>query len=205
MMPATEEQMRLALTTSLAALVAIAAAPALAQNAPAPSPTPTRAEAWAAYGTPGPEHAVLARRVGSWDVAVRSWSAPGATPRESAGRSEWQALLGGRYFEERFEVSSASGTYRAVGVAGFDKIRKRYVSTWIDDSGTAILHSEGSADPTGEVLTFTSDSPDPVAGTIGTIRTVETEVDERTWTMEAYRTDADGREYRSAVFTYRRR
>lgn len=44
-----------------------------------------------------------------------------------------------------------------------------------------------------------------VGGTIGTVRTVETEVDERTWTMEAYRTDADGREYRSAVFTYRRR
>jgi hypothetical protein len=198
--------MRLGTSTSLATLLAVlVAAPLLAQEPPATARTPTKAEAWAAYGSPGPEHAVLARRVGSWEVTVRSWPAPDAPPRESKGRSEWQALLGGLFFEERFEISSPAGTYTARGIAGFDKIRKRYVATWIDDSGTAILHSEGSADASGKVLTFASDSPDPVSGTMRTIRTVETEVDAGTWTMEAYRADATGQEFRSAVFTYRRR
>jgi hypothetical protein len=192
-------------TLVLTAFVILTASPALAQPTPAPTVPDTTEAARAAYGSPGPEHAVLARRVGSWEVTVRSWSAPGATPRESKGTSQWRALLGGRFFEERFEIPSPDGGYSAIGVAGFDKIRKRYVSTWIDDSGTAILHSIGGADPTGRVLTFASDYPDPVHGAVTTIRTVETEVDERTWTMEAYRPDAAGKEYRSAVFTYRRR
>ncbi|HNX50284.1 MAG TPA: DUF1579 family protein [Thermoanaerobaculaceae bacterium] len=178
---------------------------ASAQQQPAQTPTPTAAEAWAAYGTPGPEHAVLARRVGSWDVTVRAWSAPDASPRESKGRSEWQPLLGGRFFEERFEVTRPNGRYEARGLAGFDKIRKQYVSTWIDGGGTSILRSVGTADPTGKILTFSSESPDPVHGTVGTIRTVETEVDATTWTMEAFRPDQAGHEYRSAVFTYHRR
>lgn len=178
---------------------------ASAQQQPAQAPTPTAAEAWAAYGTPGPEHAVLARRVGSWDVAVRTWSAPDAEPRESKGRSEWQPLLGGRFFEERLEIAAPGGTHEARGVSGFDKLRKQYVSTWMDDDGTSILHSVGSADSTGKVLTFSSESPDPVHGIMGTIRTVETEVDATTWTMEAYRSDQTGREYKAAVFTYHRR
>ncbi len=178
---------------------------ALAQERPAATPTPTAADAWAAYGSAGPEHAALARRVGSWEVTARTWSAPGATPREAMGSSEWQAILGGLFFEERFELKLPEGTYAARGIAGFDRIRNQYVSIWVDDSGTAILHSEGEADATGKVLTFASDSPDPVNGTFHKIRTVETEVDADSWTMDAYRTGTDGREYRSAQFTYRRR
>lgn len=198
--------MRSIVVLSLATFVAVlSSSPAPAQQSPVPTASPTAAQAWAAYGAPGPEHAVLARRVGSWHVTVQSWRAPGATPRESNGTARWQALLGGRFFEEQFEIVTPDGTYSAIGVAGFDTIRRRYVSTWIDNEGTAILHSTGTADPTGRVLTFASDSPDPVRGEVHQIRTVETEVDADTWTMEAYRTDSSGREYRSAVFTYRRR
>lgn len=197
--------MRANLPMAVALLVTVLAPPPLPGQAPIATPTPTTVEAWAAYGSAGPEHAVLARRVGSWDVTIRTWSAPGATPREKTGHSEWQAILGGLFFEERFEIPSPEGAYTARGLAGFDRLRRSYVSTWVEADGTAILHSEGRADATGKILTFASDSPDPVHGTVKKIRTVETEVDARTWTMEAYRTDVSGREYRSAEFVYHRR
>lgn len=198
--------MRALFAWSLATCIAVLSpSPASAQQTPPPAATPSASEAWTAYATPGPEHAVLARRVGSWDVTVQSWRAPDAAPRESKGTSQWRALLGERFFEERFEIVTPDGTYSAIGVAGFDKIRRRYVSTWIDNEGTAILHSTGTADTAGKVLTFASDTPDPVRSEVRQIRTVETEIDANTWTMEAYRTDPTGREYRSAIFTYRRR
>ena len=86
-----------ALLVPVLLLAACAAAdPASERPAPpAPSPEPARA-AMLAAAEPGPQHAELAKAVGSYRVDVRAWPGPDAPPVESRAVAHVEAILGGR-------------------------------------------------------------------------------------------------------------
>ena len=54
--------------------------------------------------------------------------------------------------------------FHGIGFTGYDNVRQKYNSVWIDDMSTTILVSEGDADPDGKVITFDGDYACPMTG-----------------------------------------
>jgi hypothetical protein len=115
--------------------------------------------------TPGPEHKKLAAMVGQWDAEARCHMAgPDAPPTVSKGTCTTTMILGGRFLQEEFQGDMMGKKFTGIGLTGYDKFNKKYVSLWIDDMGTGMFTSEGTADESGKVLTFTGKMDDPMTG-----------------------------------------
>ena len=104
-----------------------------------------------AAGTPGAAHKNLAGMEGTWTAKVKSWMSPGAPPMENDGTSESKMALGGRFLEERVQSSFMGQPFSGIGYTGYDNVKKKYVSTWMDNMGTMIMVMEGTPDPAGKV------------------------------------------------------
>src|ERR1043165_7932011 len=100
-------------------------------------------EAWMKASTPGDAHKKLDNMVGTWDVTVKSWMAPGEPPMESTGTAMNQWVLGGRWMEEKFTGSFMGMPFQGIGYTGYDNIKKQYVGTWMDNMTTAMMGSRG--------------------------------------------------------------
>jgi hypothetical protein len=120
---------------------------------------------WEAYATPGANHKMLEPLVGEWTVEARFWmGGQGNPPMESKGTSKVQWILGGRYLQEEFSGEMMQRPFQGIGITAYDNFRKKYLSTWIDSTGTGIFTSEGTADETGKVLTFLGKMDEPTTG-----------------------------------------
>lgn len=114
---------------------------------------------------PGPEHKVLSALAGVWDVEVKSWMGGSDGPSStSKGICKGKLILGGRFLQEEFEGEMMGMKFNGMGITGYDKFNKKYVSTWMDSMGTGILISDGSADADGKVLTLNGKMDEPFSG-----------------------------------------
>ena len=114
------------------ALAAVWAAPALAQDAEKKA-DPMAAhqhdmsaeekammDAYMKAGTPGKQHEELAKTVGSYDLAVKSWMAPGTPPTESKGTAERTMVLSGRVLAETVHGDMMGQPFEGHGMTGYD-------------------------------------------------------------------------------------
>jgi len=135
---------------------------------PAPGAAPDMEEMMKkmqAFATPGDSHKALEALVGEWDVeASYPMGGPGAAVTTSKGTAKSKWILGGRYVQEEFTGEMMGRPFKGIGVTGYDNFRKKYVSTWMDDMGTGIFISEGSADAERKVFTFLGKMDEPVTG-----------------------------------------
>jgi hypothetical protein len=76
-------------------------------------------------------------------------------------------ILGGRFLQEEFQGEMMGKKFNGMGLTGYDKFNNKYVSFWIDDMGTGMFTTEGTADENGKVLTFTGKMDDPMTGEKG--------------------------------------
>jgi hypothetical protein len=112
---------------------------------------------------PGPEHDLLARKVGSWDVDCEYFFAASPEPMRARGVDVVRAL--GPYWviaEARIELPG----FTIVGQAtsGFDPVSRRFRSTWID-SATPYLYTFEGAPPRGRnLLEMEGINRDPQSG-----------------------------------------
>lgn len=93
----------------------------------------------------GEPHRLLARLVGTWDVAIET-RADGADARAGSGRVTAQAVLGGRYVVLNHRLQFADAALEAVQILGYDALAQNYTSSWRDDHSTWSVESVGSAD-----------------------------------------------------------
>ena len=83
------------------ALMAWSVMPALAQDSDTMDPEMAEMMAkWEAIKTPGPQHAMLAKMVGTWDAVAKFWFDPSQPPSEINGTSEFKMIMGGRYLQQ---------------------------------------------------------------------------------------------------------
>jgi hypothetical protein len=119
---------------------------------------------WMEAATPGPAHKALEAFVGDWDVASKWWWTPDAPPAESKGVSKVRAILGGRFVQEDHDGQFMGKPYKGLGVTGYDNFKKKYVTFWIDDSGTGMFTTEGAASGDGKEFTLMGKMDDPASG-----------------------------------------
>jgi hypothetical protein len=147
------------------------ATPALAQMPPMP--------------TPGPEHEMLRKDVGTWDATVEMFMAPGAPPEVSKG-TETVTMMGGFWQLTEFKSEMMGQPFEGRGATGYDPAKKKYVGTWVDTMTPGYYTVEGTYDAATKTLTATMEGPDPSGAVAKTKETTQwKDADSRVFTMYA--------------------
>ncbi len=114
---------------------------------------------------PAPEHKVLASMAGEWDAEMRCYMGnPEGQSTVTRGTRRSRMILGGRFLQEEFQGEMMGKKFTGMGLTGYDKFNKKYVSVWTDDMGTGMFTSEGASDESGKVLTFNGKMDEPMTG-----------------------------------------
>lgn len=114
-------------------------------------------------GKPGENHKLLASLAGSWTYEVKMWMDPKASPMMSKGTATRKAIMDGRFFvaehNGKFQMPGPDGkmkdtSFTGMSIEGYDNSKKAFVSSWVDNMGTAILNSEGTYDEASKTFTY---------------------------------------------------
>ncbi len=112
---------------------------------------------------PGKNHQLLAGLVGTWDYKMKFWMTAGAAPAEASGTATRKPVLDGHYFildsAAKMQMPGPDGKmadidFKGMAIEGYDNVKAKFVSTWIDNMGTSIILSEGTYDPATKTFTY---------------------------------------------------
>jgi len=168
------------ITILFATLIATSSFAQSPATSPATATGSTATQPATATGQPNPEemmkqmmemsklnenHKLLADMNGNWNYAIKMWMNPdpNAKPQESKGTATRKSVMGGRYFvmdvTGKMQMPGEDGKmkdmqFKGMAVEGYDNVKKKFVSSWIDSMGTGIQSSEGTYDPTTKTFTF---------------------------------------------------
>jgi hypothetical protein len=162
-------------------------------------------EAMMKAATPGPQHERLKKLVGEWNCTVSMMMDPSQPAQETKSTAVVTSLMDGRYFQEQDTGEMMGKPFLGQGLTGYDNVMKKYVSTWIDNAGTGIMTSEGTPDATGNVITWTGWSSDPMTGKKTKYRMVTTFIDDNKHTFEMFGAGPGGKESKMMTITYDRK
>ena len=136
--------------------------------------------------TPGPQHAMFAKMAGEWSCTVKFQMDPSQPWQESQSTATITTLMDGRYIQEVDSGQMMGAPFSGMGLYGFDNVSGKYVSTWIDNMGTGIMTSVGTADASGKVINWNATMNDPVTGKASKSRMITTIVDNDHHTFEMF-------------------
>ncbi|HKA87874.1 MAG TPA: DUF1579 domain-containing protein [Haliangiales bacterium] len=159
-------------------------------------------DAWQKYGTPGAEHQKLKAMAGTWDAQVKMWVDPAAPAEEVAGKAEMKMILGDRFLQQEFSGSMMGQPFNGLGFVGFDNVRKKWISGWMDSTATGFYGGEGTADKSGNVITFATIATDPMTGKQRKGRDVWRLEAPNKFVFESYGPGKGGKEYKMLEITY---
>ena len=142
------------------------------------------------FATPGAEHKMLESKVGKWSDKVTCWMSPDAPPMEATGTSEYRMALGGRYLQGTTQGVWAGMPFEGMATIGYDNMKKKFVSSWIDNAGTGIMMAEGTYDAATKTFTYTGEGPDLMSGKYLPVKSTEKMTDADTWVGEMWSTDS---------------
>jgi hypothetical protein len=135
--------------------------------------------------TPGPEHEMLKKDVGTWDATVEMFMAPGAPPAVSKG-TETVTMLGAFWQLTEFKSEMMGQPFEGRGTMSYDPAKKKFVGTWVDTMAPAYYTVEGTYDAATKTLTGVMDGPDQTGAVTKTKETTEwKDADNRVFTMYA--------------------
>jgi hypothetical protein len=120
------------------------------------------AEQGQALTGPVEEHKLLAGMAGKWDMEVKLWPGPGATPIVLKGACDNKMILGGRFLKS--ESAGKGSPIEALQIIGFDRRFGRYTFVGYDNFGTYYITAEGVLDAGKETLTLHGEEAGPQAG-----------------------------------------
>jgi Protein of unknown function (DUF1579) len=173
----------LTLITTILFAVLVANSSIAQSSAASPSSAAQPGQPAAATGQPNPQemmkqmmemgklndnHKLLADMNGNWNYAIKMWMNPdpNAPPQQSKGTATRKSVMNGRYVAMdvtgKMQMPDQTGKmkemqFKGMSVEGYDNVKQKFVSSWIDNMGTGIQFSEGTYDPSSKTLTFTSE------------------------------------------------
>jgi Protein of unknown function (DUF1579) len=164
---------------AVAGLVVVLTGPAVAQEAP----------------QPGPEHALLKKREGTWSTTMK------AGGMELKGVVKYKMELGGLWLVGSMDSDLGGQRFYGKSLDTYDAGKKKYVGVWFDSMSTTPMTMEGSYDAAKKTLTMVGQGPG-MDGKVTTWRSVSEMKDNDTVQMSMY--VGDGKEPMFTV-TYKRK
>jgi Protein of unknown function (DUF1579) len=158
-------------------------------------------------------HKLLADMNGNWNYTIKMWMSPdpNAKPQESKGTATRKSAMNGRYavmdVTGKLQMPGEDGKmkdmqFKGMAVEGYDNVKKKFVSSWIDNMGTGIQFSEGTYDPASKTFTFTSEM-EMMPGMKTPVRELLKMTDKDHMQMEWYETHG-GQEKKTMEIAYTR-
>ncbi|MFO0775738.1 MAG: DUF1579 domain-containing protein [Nitrospiraceae bacterium] len=161
-------------------------------------------EEWMKLATPGTPHKQLDSLVGSWTTKTKEWTDPSKPPQESEGTVDMKMLLGGRFLHQEYSGMMMGQPYTGIGITGYDNLRKKYVTIWLDSMATAPFVMEGTASPDGKTITLRGGHDEPGGGHM-THRAVWSIPDAQHQTFEMYGAHGHEKETKQMEILYTRK
>ncbi|MGD9851962.1 MAG: DUF1579 domain-containing protein [Nitrospirales bacterium] len=161
-------------------------------------------EMYKKLATPGEPHKLFASLAGIWTTKTKSWMDPDKPPMESTGTAEMKMLLDGRFLKQKFIGEMMGQPFSGIGIDGYDNLRKKYVTAWIDTMGTGIFLMEGTASADGKTITLEGQHDEPGGGQMSH-RAVWKIIDHNNQTFDMYGTHHGGKEMKMMEITYIRK
>jgi hypothetical protein len=206
-----------ALTATLLVTPALAEEPKPSDVTTSPAGQPNEQEMMAKMmelAKLGENHKLLADIAGTWNYTVKMWMNPDAQaePMVSKGTATRKAVMGGRYYQfdvkGQMQMPGADGKmkdmeFKGMALEGYDNVKQKFVSTWMDNMGTGILISEGTYDPATKSFTFNAEM-EMMPGMKTKVREVINVVDKDHHTFEWYE-DRGGKEAKTMEINYTRK
>jgi len=153
---------------------------------------------------PGPEHKMLAKLAGNWEVASKWWMDPEKPPMESKGSSTFTVIYDGRFVRQDFKGEMMGQAFTGVGYDGFDNVTKKYTSFWLDSMGTSMFKVDGTSKDDGKTIEYTGEASCPMANGTAKTRWVHKAVSDDSFIFEMYMAPK-GTEVKSGELTYTRK
>ncbi|HEX4875208.1 MAG TPA: DUF1579 domain-containing protein [Chitinophagaceae bacterium] len=177
-------------------------------NTTAPPDSAAQAEmmkAWQDFATPGPEHAWMNAHAGTWVCdSVAQWMDPAQPPTYSKATDVVSVAMNGLYQMSDFSSNMMGMEMKGLGIMGYDKMKKKFVLSWIDNLGSGIVRMEGNYDEASKTLTMTGKQSDPGMKKETDMRQVMKFYDDDSYTMTMYGTGQDGKEAKFMEGTFRK-
>ena len=197
--------MRYRTVTLIGLCMIMAGSPVLAKDKKSAEPDmQAMMDTYKKLATPGEPHKQLASLAGSWTTHTKSWMDPNKPPTESTGTAEMKVLLDGRFLQQEFTGEMMGQPFSGIGIDGYDNLRKKYVTTWIDTMGTGIFSMEGTASADGKTITLKGQHAEAGGGQM-THRALWKMLDNNTQVFEMYGTHKHGKEMKMMEITYTRK
>ncbi|QSX78813.1 DUF1579 domain-containing protein [Agrilutibacter solisilvae] len=199
----------LSATLCLWAAMALPSIAAAQENAPAAPPMSPEQQAmmqaWQKASTPGEPHQRLAQQfAGTWNTRQSMWMEPSAAPSIETGTAVNTAIYGGRQLRMDYKGAFMGQPYEGLGFSGYDNIKGKYVSSWMDNMSTSVFLAEGDYDPATRTYTYRGQMPDPMKpGIVVPVRNVVRVVDKDHHVFEMHET-RDGKEVKTMQIEYTR-
>jgi Protein of unknown function (DUF1579) len=156
-------------------------------------------------------HKLLADLAGSWSTSVKMME-PGKEPTVSKGSVTYKSIMNGRYFvgdhTGSMKMPGADGkmkdfTFKGMSTDGYDNVKQKFTSSWMDNMGTGILMFEGTYDPATKTFTYTGEM-EVVPGMKTPVRSVVKVTDKNHRTFEWYE-NRGGQEMKTLEIDYTRK
>ena len=156
-------------------------------------------------------HKLLADFAGSWSTSVKMME-PGKEPTVSKGSVTYKSIMNGRYVigdhTGSMKMPGADGkmkdfTFKGMSTDGYDNVKQKFTSSWMDNMGTGIMIMEGTYDPATKTFTYTGEM-EMVPGMKTPIRSVVKATDKNHRTFEWYE-NRGGQEMKTLEISYTRK
>lgn len=172
-----------------------------------PVDSATATKAWMEFATPGDMQKMLAKSDGKWIGETTSWMENDAKPEKSISEATNKMIFEGRYQVSEHKGNMMGMPFEGMSIVGYDNAKKKFVSTWIDNMGTGIMHSEGDWNASKKTIEFKGQMTDPARPkTNCEIREVYTFVDDNTHTLEMFAPDPKtGKEFKTMDIKFTRK
>jgi hypothetical protein len=102
---------------------------------------------------PGPEHEILKKHVGTWDITMKFGG------METKGTSTYKMELGGLWLSSTVESEIFGMKFQGHGMDSYDAAKKKYVAVWFDSMSTTPMTMEGTYDKDKKTLTMAGEGP----------------------------------------------
>ncbi|QDT67301.1 hypothetical protein MalM25_01980 [Planctomycetes bacterium MalM25] len=111
-----------------------------------------------AFPGTAPEHELLQRFVGEWEITGECTIGPGSEPTKNTGRTS-SRLLGERWAINEMVFDTDGIEIRGVQTLGYDPAKQKYVGTWTDSMMNHLWVYEGVYDEEKRTLTLDTMGP----------------------------------------------
>jgi len=169
------------------------------------APSADQMAEWMKMNAPGEQHAALKKMVGTFTADCTMKMTADAPEMKSKGKLTNGMVLNGRYLHGEYDGDFMGQPFKGMSLNGYDSLKKKHFSAWIDDMSTGLMTMEGSADSSGKTITYTGECPCPEeGGKMKAFKQVVTITDDDHYKMEMFTPDKDGKEFRSMNIEYAR-